>query len=53
MSRYFWQKTVSFMLTALLVSAITFLIVQILPGDPALLLLGTEGSPQAYEQLRN
>lgn len=53
MSRYFWQKTVSFFLTALLVSIVTFMIIQILPGDPALLILGTEGSPQAYEQLRS
>lgn len=52
MSRYLWQKTGSFCLTALLVSFVTFLIVQVLPGDPALLMLGTEGSPEAYAQLR-
>lgn len=52
MGRYLWQKTVGFALTALLVSVVTFLIIQILPGDPALLVLGTEGSPQAYQELR-
>lgn len=52
MSRYLWRKTGSFCLTALVVSFLAFLIVQVLPGDPALLMLGTEGSPEAYAQLR-
>ncbi|NLJ79560.1 MAG: ABC transporter permease [Firmicutes bacterium] len=52
MGRYLGQKSISFILTALVVSLVTFLILQVLPGDPARLILGTEGSPQAYARLR-
>lgn len=52
MQRYLWRKTGGFLLTALLVSLATFFILQVLPGDPALLILGTEGSPEAYALLR-
>lgn len=50
--RYVWQKIGGVLSTVLAVSALTFLIVQVLPGDPALLMLGTEGSPEAYVRLR-
>ena len=53
MQRYLLQKTGGFVLTAVLVSLLTFLIVQVLPGDPARLMLGTEGSPEAYARLRD
>lgn len=53
MKHYLLRKTGGFLLTALLVSVLTFFIVQILPGDPALLMLGTEASPQAYAMLRD
>lgn len=52
MTRYVWQKIGGFLITAVLVSVLTFVIIQILPGDPALLMLGTEGSPEAYKGLR-
>ena len=52
MQRYLLQKAGGFVLTALLVSVLTFFIVQVLPGDPARLMLGTEGSPESYARLR-
>lgn len=52
MKRYLWRRAGGFLLTALLVSFATFFIIQVLPGDPALLMLGTEGSPEAYVRLR-
>ncbi len=52
MQQYLMQKTAGFLLTAILVSIVTFLVVQILPGDPALLMLGTEATPEVYSRLR-
>lgn len=52
MKRYFWQKTISAVITAVLVSLLAFIILQVLPGDPVLLMLGTEGNPAAYNRLR-
>lgn len=52
MTRYVWQKIGGFLLTSIVVSVLTFMIIQVLPGDPALLMLGTEGSPEAYGRLR-
>lgn len=53
MKRYLLQKTGGFLITLVLVSILTFFIVQVLPGDPALLMLGTEGTPEVYARLRN
>lgn len=53
MKTYLLQKTAGFLFTAIAVSALTFLVIQVLPGDPALLMLGTEGTPEAYARLRN
>lgn len=52
MKHYFWQKTISALTTAILVSLVTFIILQVLPGDPVLLMLGTEGNPEVYRRLR-
>lgn len=52
MKRFLWRRTGGFIFTALLVSFATFFIVQVLPGDPALLMLGTEASPASYARLR-
>lgn len=52
MKRYLWRRAGGFLLTALLVNFATFFILQVLPGDPARLMLGTEGSPEAYARLR-
>jgi peptide/nickel transport system permease protein len=52
MKRYLLQKTGGFVLTAILVSILTFFVIQILPGDPALLMLGTEATPEIYARVR-
>ena len=39
--------------TLLFVTALVFVVVRVLPGDPAALIMGTEGSPEATERLRN
>lgn len=52
MKRYVWRKVWGFLLTTILVSILTFFIVQVLPGDPALLMIGTEGNPEVYARLR-
>lgn len=52
MKRFLWRRTGGVIFTALLVSFATFFIVQVLPGDPALLMLGTEASPASYARLR-
>jgi peptide/nickel transport system permease protein len=43
---------VSFGATLLFVSALAFTVVRVLPGDPALLIMGPEGNPEATARLR-
>ncbi|NLY10867.1 MAG: ABC transporter permease [Firmicutes bacterium] len=50
--KYYARKTISFVVSLFVITAITFGALQILPGDPALLVLGTEGDPMAVEILR-
>ena len=50
--RYVTEKIVSFAITLLLVSTVTFFSVNVLPSDPAMLILGTEGDPERLESLR-
>jgi peptide/nickel transport system permease protein len=38
--------------TLFFVSVLVFVVIRVLPGDPALIILGTEGSPEAAAQLR-
>ncbi len=38
--------------TLLFVSLLVFIVVRVLPGDPALVIVGTEGSPEAVERIR-
>jgi peptide/nickel transport system permease protein len=49
---YLVRKTASFVCVLFIISALTFLTLQVLPGDPAQLVLGTESSPQALAALR-
>lgn len=53
MGTYLLRKSVSFITVLFVVSLITFVTLQVLPGDPALLILGTESSPQALAALRS
>jgi peptide/nickel transport system permease protein len=43
---------VAFAATLFFVSVLVFTVVRILPGDPAVLIMGTEGSPEAAARLR-
>jgi peptide/nickel transport system permease protein len=50
--RYLLRKLAAFLVTLLFVSALVFVVVRVLPGDPALVIMGTEGSPEAVARLR-
>jgi peptide/nickel transport system permease protein len=50
--RYLVRRLVSFGATLLFVSVLTFTVVRVLPGDPALLIMGPEGNPEATARLR-
>ena len=52
MRRYVFRRVAALAVTLLFVSILVFLAVRVLPGDPALLILGTEGSPEAAARLR-
>ncbi|MTI96198.1 MAG: ABC transporter permease [Firmicutes bacterium] len=51
--QYMLKKTVGMLVTLVLISILTFLILFHLPGDPAVLILGLEASPDALEQVRS
>jgi peptide/nickel transport system permease protein len=46
------RRAVAFVATLFVVSLLVFTVVRILPGDPALLIMGTEASPEAAAALR-
>jgi peptide/nickel transport system permease protein len=50
--RYVLRRVAAFAATLLFVSVLVFLVVRILPGDPALLILGVEGNPETVARLR-
>jgi peptide/nickel transport system permease protein len=50
--RYVARRVAALVATLLFVSALVFVVVRVLPGDPAALILGTEGSPETMERLR-
>lgn len=50
--RYFLKKSISLIITLLLVSFLAFLTFQIIPGDPVTKLLGTEYTEEMAAQLR-
>lgn len=52
MRRYLVRRSIAFVLTLLFVSIVTFVVVNVLPGDPAEIIMGTEGSPEALAALR-
>jgi peptide/nickel transport system permease protein len=49
---HLWRRIPSLLLTLLLISLVTFVVVQVVPGDPAQLILGTEAPPEALADLR-
>jgi peptide/nickel transport system permease protein len=50
--RLILRRVVAFLVTIFVVSLIVFTVVRVLPGDPALIIMGTEGSPEALAALR-
>jgi peptide/nickel transport system permease protein len=52
MRRYVARRLLAFLVTLGLVSLLVFVVVRVLPGDPALLIMGTEASPEAAAALR-
>lgn len=52
MKAYLIRRLSAMILTLIMISIITFFIFQIIPGDPAQMILGTEADPQAIETLR-
>jgi len=50
--RYLLRRVAAFVATLVFVSLIVFVVVRVLPGDPALIIMGTEGSPEAAARLR-
>ena len=52
MSRYIARRLGFLVLTLLLTSALVFAVTQLLPGDPAAIILGREAGPAALAELR-
>ncbi len=52
MRRYVARRVAALVATLLFVSVLVFVVVRVLPGDPAALIMGTEGSPEAADRLR-
>ncbi len=51
--RYFLNRLALLLLTLLLISIVTFVITNILPGDVAIMILGTRSSPEKLAALQN
>ncbi|MGI6364997.1 MAG: ABC transporter permease [Bacillota bacterium] len=49
---YWLKKTAGMLATLFLVSILTFVALYLIPGDPALLILGAEADPQALDLVR-
>ena len=52
MKRYVLRRVAAFVATLCFVSVLVFVVIRILPGDPVLVIMGTEGSPEAAARLR-
>ena len=52
MRRYILRRVAAFVATLFFVSVVVFVVIRILPGDPALVIMGTEGDPAAADRLR-
>jgi peptide/nickel transport system permease protein len=50
--RYVARRAGALAVTLFFVSALVFVVVRVLPGDPAAIIMGTEGSREAAERLR-
>ena len=52
MVKYIGKKLISVVLMLLIVSAFTFMIIHLTPGDPARVMLGVDAPEEQVEQLR-
>ena len=52
MRRYILRRVAALLAALFFVSVLVFVVVRVLPGDPALIIMGTEGSPEAAARLR-
>lgn len=52
MGYFLFRRTISFVLTLLVVSAVVFAVMNVLPGDPALTILGLDATEDALAALR-
>ena len=52
MRRYLLRRVGALVATLFFVSVLVFVVIRVLPGDPALIIMGTEGSPEAAARLR-
>ncbi len=52
MRRYILRRVAALLAALFFVSILVFVVVRVLPGDPALIIMGTEGSPEAAARLR-
>jgi peptide/nickel transport system permease protein len=50
---FFWRKLLHFFLTVLIVSAITFIMIDLLPGDVAIVFAGPEASVETVAAIRH
>jgi len=52
MTTYLIKRLIALILTLLLVSVVIFVVMRIIPGDPAQIILGLQATPEAVEALR-
>ena len=52
MRQHIARRVAAFVATLFFVSVLVFVVVRVLPGDPALVIIGAEGSPEAAARLR-
>ncbi len=52
MRKFILRRLFALAVTLFFVSVLVFVVIRVIPGDPALIIMGTEGSPEATERLR-
>ena len=52
MRQYLSRRVAAFVATLFVVSLLVFVVIRVLPGDPAQVIMGTEGNPEATARLR-
>jgi peptide/nickel transport system permease protein len=52
MRRYLARRLIAFAATLVVVSLVVFVVIRVIPGDPAAIMLGTEAGPEAAAALR-